>query len=306
MAAHKKYDYVQICSERGLTYLREENPYIFVKCELGYEHKITRTNLAKGCTVGFKSVCHDKTQYFLDVLKSKHPDAFEFTDFSKFTYDKSLSESLVTCKTHGDYKTKANWLLIRGHHCLDCANEEKKYHQNIGLSGFIEKCSKIYNGKYDYSKTVYKTCRDKVTVTCPIHGDFEIVAYYHSSGGNGCQKCGLELGGFSKKDYKKLCENGSNVYLLNFKSEYENFFKIGISKNVRNRINDYLQSTLYEVSILNVEFFPDAGNAWDLEKLLLKEFKNFKYEPRQYFQGQTECVKGVSESEIIKLMKCCV
>lgn len=44
---------------------------------------------------------------------------------------------------------------------------------------------------YDYSKTVYVNKRTKITVTCPIHGDFTIYSYDHIKGG-GCQKCGKE------------------------------------------------------------------------------------------------------------------
>ena len=44
---------------------------------------------------------------------------------------------------------------------------------------------------YDYSKTVYVNKRTKITVTCPIHGDFTIYPYDHIKGG-GCQKCGKE------------------------------------------------------------------------------------------------------------------
>ena len=37
---------------------------------------------------------------------------------------------------------------------------------------FIEKSNKIYNNKYDYSKTKYVLSNTKVIITCLEHGDF--------------------------------------------------------------------------------------------------------------------------------------
>lgn len=53
---------------------------------------------------------------------------------------------------------------------------------------FIEKANKIHNGKYDYSKVNYTNSKTKVTITCPIHGDFEQEPASHLMG-HGCPKC---------------------------------------------------------------------------------------------------------------------
>lgn len=41
---------------------------------------------------------------------------------------------------------------------------------------------------YIYDKTIYKNKRTKITITCPIHGDFEQYPYDHING-SGCQEC---------------------------------------------------------------------------------------------------------------------
>ena len=53
---------------------------------------------------------------------------------------------------------------------------------------FIEKAKQLHNDKYDYSKTVYSTSRDKVIIICPEHGEFEQKASSHLLG-SGCPKC---------------------------------------------------------------------------------------------------------------------
>jgi hypothetical protein len=37
---------------------------------------------------------------------------------------------------------------------------------------FLKKVRDIYGDKYDYTKTIYSDYETKVTITCPIHGDF--------------------------------------------------------------------------------------------------------------------------------------
>lgn len=55
---------------------------------------------------------------------------------------------------------------------------------------FIEKASEIHN-KYDYSKIDFKNVNTKVTIICPIHGEFEQLPYNHLKG-QGCRKCRRE------------------------------------------------------------------------------------------------------------------
>jgi very-short-patch-repair endonuclease len=56
---------------------------------------------------------------------------------------------------------------------------------------FIAKSNKKHNNKYRYTKSEYTLHKDKVIVTCPIHGDFKQVANSHLMG-MGCKKCGDE------------------------------------------------------------------------------------------------------------------
>ena len=57
---------------------------------------------------------------------------------------------------------------------------------------FIDKANQKHNGKYNYSKTIYKNKRTNVIITCPIHGDFEQNPEVHLRG-SGCPKCGKSI-----------------------------------------------------------------------------------------------------------------
>lgn len=56
---------------------------------------------------------------------------------------------------------------------------------------FINRAKQIHNNKFNYSKTKYINRRTKIIVTCPIHGDFEVLPGIHSRG-HDCSKCAIE------------------------------------------------------------------------------------------------------------------
>lgn len=56
---------------------------------------------------------------------------------------------------------------------------------------FIEKARAVHGDRYDYDRVVYVRSRDKVTIICKKHGDFEQVPSNHLKG-YGCARCGFE------------------------------------------------------------------------------------------------------------------
>lgn len=60
--------------------------------------------------------------------------------------------------------------------------------RTVTTESFIVEAKEIYGDRYNYNKVEYKNRDHRVTVTCPIHGDFEIYAREHLDG-KGCPKC---------------------------------------------------------------------------------------------------------------------
>jgi hypothetical protein len=78
------------------------------------------------------------------------------------------------------------------------------YMKRVTTEQFIEKANKIHNNKYTYDKTTYTTVKSKVTITCPIHGDFEQVPNQHLDK-SGCAKCKSDkIGNIKRKDINTL------------------------------------------------------------------------------------------------------
>lgn len=90
---------------------------------------------------------------------------------------------------------------------------------------FIERAKKVHGDKYDYGKTVYTNNKQKITVTCPLHGDFKIRADGFLRG-SGCQECG----GTKKMTQEEFIEKANFVHNNFF--TYEHCIFNGVDKKV--------------------------------------------------------------------------
>lgn len=117
---------------------------------------------------------------FLERARNIHGDKY---DYSKSKYKNLKTKIVITCPIHGDFEQKPIKHLS-GQGCPVCANNVRQTTES-----FIERSRKIHGTKYSYDKTVYNGRHSKVTITCPIHGDFEQTPNDHLRG-RGCRLCG--------------------------------------------------------------------------------------------------------------------
>lgn len=59
----------------------------------------------------------------------------------------------------------------------------------MGIKEFVERARKVHGDKYDYNKVEYTNQYTPVTITCPIHGEFQQIPKDHFNG-SGCSICG--------------------------------------------------------------------------------------------------------------------
>lgn len=65
--------------------------------------------------------------------------------------------------------------------------------KKLTTSEFIAKAVEVHGDKYDYSKVSYTKATGKVTIICPIHGEFTQAARDHTNGKKGCVKCAHDM-----------------------------------------------------------------------------------------------------------------
>jgi len=138
----------------------------------------------------------------LDRFKNKHGDKYDYTNFTYSTEEKIE----IICKKHGVFKQKiSNHLFGQG--CPKCVGLKKN------TSDFIDECINIHGNIYNYSKTEYKSAKEKVIIICQKHGEFKQAPTHHLSGQD-CPKCKCSKG--EKKVNNILLENN-----INFIHHYE-------------------------------------------------------------------------------------
>ena len=118
----------------------------------------------------------------------------------KYTFVKSSfvdvdTKMKVYCNEHGLFEiTPASYLYgnTSSHLCNTCAYREGGGKNSITTEDYIFKSKSIHGDKFDYTKTIYKSAKDKVIITCPKHGDFKTFPQYHYYGW-GCPDCGYDM-----------------------------------------------------------------------------------------------------------------
>ena len=85
---------------------------------------------------------------------------------------------------------------------------------------FIEESNRIHDFLFDYTKTIYKTDREKVKITCKLHGDFTQLPNSHLRG-RGCPSCSESKG-----------EKSIAKFLNKFKINFDRQKKFKDCKNI--------------------------------------------------------------------------
>lgn len=135
---------------------------------------------------------------------------YEFIGFninSIIEFKGARTKLVLKCPVHGIFSdctfnnfTKSN---AQGRRCPECAKESKALKQRCCTEEFIEKCKRVHNDFYDYSKTIYgKNAHEHVVVTCklPNHGDFKIRPSCHYNKAQGCPICAKEKRKIDEQD----------------------------------------------------------------------------------------------------------
>lgn len=119
-------------------------------------------------------------EQWIKKARDVHGDRYNY-DLVNYTGWRNQVE--IVCRVHGAFWQSAASHLV-GKNCWNCAK-----HKVATRDEFISGAKLKHGDRYCYDKVKYTGAKDKVIITCRIHGDFEQVAAAHTFG-KGCQKCG--------------------------------------------------------------------------------------------------------------------
>lgn len=108
--------------------------------------------------------------------------------YERVIYTNNSTKVDIFCKRCQRYffQTPNSHLLGQG--CPTCGREQCHKSKRLTTEDFIERAIETHKDFYDYTKTTYKRNDKRITITCPIHGDFTQEAYSHLRG-HGCHAC---------------------------------------------------------------------------------------------------------------------
>jgi very-short-patch-repair endonuclease len=121
------------------------------------------------------------------IKKSKEIHGDDTFDYSLVNYINNEINVKLICHKHGIFN-----IIPFNHICGNCNGCPKCKKEKMTLcfkDNFIKKSKKIHGeDKYDYSLVNYVNNYTKVKIICKVHGIFEQIPIYHSSG-YGCPMC---------------------------------------------------------------------------------------------------------------------
>jgi len=261
-----------------------------IETEFGFMD-IDLINFNRGHTQGIVSAI-DKTAYFQKQLDKIHNFKFKVLGTyinakTKILINDGIGNCLVRPKS-----------LLRG--------------IGTGIAGsvnpteyFISKAKSIHKNIYTYDRSVYKSIKEPITITCSVHGDFKQIPHSHLKG-SGCALCGKQVASSKRMTYTKGVDKGI-VYILELQEgDGTIFYKIGFTKHsvgyryhkkwftkTKTRKMPYECKKFLEI-VLPLE---EAKNK---EKELHKLLGKYHYKPIMHFDGAaTECYLKNEEYEII-------
>ena len=179
---HKnKYDYSKVI-------YKNINTKIKIICPIHgeFEQRPDSHLNSSGCTkCGVELSSNSRKTSVKDFISKSNQVHKNKYDYSEVIYKNTLTKVIIICPIHGEFQqSPGNHLKGKG--CKVCYSEKD---DKLGFKEtFIKRSNKIYKNKYDYSKVQYKNIHKKVTIICPIHGEFQQSPNNHQRG-HECFQC---------------------------------------------------------------------------------------------------------------------
>lgn len=266
---------------------------------LGGNNCIKCTHLLSGSTQ------RTSQEDFIKRAKQTHINKYSY---EKVIYKNANTKVSIWCNKCEKYFKQIPSLHLK-HGCKACSDKSNGLNLRKTNEQYIKDVDKVHKSFYSYEKTNYNKIGDKITVTCPIHGDFSIRASDHISG-SGCIPCSIDIkkyNGWGHSLWEEFGNKSKNfiafqTYVIKCTDTIteEIFYKIGKTYlDIKYRFSG--KSLPYDYEIIKIF----TGNGKEISKLeieLHRKYKQFQYLPNNTFGGYTECyAKNLPIQEIINL-----
>lgn len=249
----------------------------------------------RGCPkCGLESLSGPKTpvEEILKRFREVHGDRYDYKYVPETYSGVHKPKVRIVCREHGEFLQTPSKHVHRGHGCPDCGNIARAK-PNYSAEKLINRFEEMHGDTYGYQNVAedFVGVKDKIRIECRIHGTFKQTPDSHLQGA-GCVKCAEEVTGWTWSQWKEAGEKSKNFdgykfYLVRCFNDEESFLKAGKTfLSLKSRFKGSDLPYNYEVlSLVQGE----ARYISELEIQFKREYKEFVYQPKVSFGGQTEC-----------------
>jgi len=168
-----KYDY-------SITQYEKKSSPVSIICKIHGEFNQYPFNHLKGygcqkCSGKYK---YTQAEWIAMAIKI-HGNKY---DYSKVVFTNNKTNVCIVCPRHGEFYQLGYVHINGGSGCPKCASNSPTNDE------WIYNAKQIHGDRYDYTNTVYSKSKDKLSIICPIHGEFLQRPRCHIKG-KGCPKC---------------------------------------------------------------------------------------------------------------------
>ena len=125
---------------------------------------------------------------FVNRANEIHNGKYDYT-LAKEEYRNTKIKIPIICPVHGVFY-QAPSEHMHGDGCKKCADKRNADARRITKEEFLLRAREVHGWKYDYSKVDLKDPSGKITIICPVHGEFQQLWGNHIGQKQGCPICG--------------------------------------------------------------------------------------------------------------------
>jgi hypothetical protein len=121
---------------------------------------------------------------FTRRARKVHGEKYRYDEAS---YTRASANLTVICPVHGPFRQNGS-AHLGGSGCPACGRKRTGAKNILPFEEFTRRARKVHGEKYRYDEASYRGVGAKLTVICPVHGEFTQTGEEHLAG-RGCRAC---------------------------------------------------------------------------------------------------------------------
>lgn len=267
---------------------RSECEVMCLKCNEEYEMKYSSLYLGtKGCSCKRlqRKKLEDKEVYLKDFCLNRQ--------LIFLGWDNDTTTANMFCPKHQYTYKSGFWNMYAGKGCSKCGNEARGRCRALTLDEFVSKAKAIHGDLYTYDKVSYVNSNTNVLIGCKSCGRYNSQKPANHLHGKGCKYCCVK--GFNATE-------PCYIYVMKAVGLCEEFYKVGITKDVRRRYNDFNRS-FFEVDVMFKHLFETGAEARFVENLVLNDVETGVINKELFPDGHTETFEVSDFKKVISIIE---